>query len=75
MGAKRSWSTGQETSSQKVPSQNHQRKRRNLKLTFSGSVETQAQNGPDRLKKPRAGSDEAGSARPGLVEEAESRIG
>ena len=39
--------------------------RMNLKLILRGSVEMQAQHGPDRLDKRRAGWDEDRSARPG----------
>ena len=42
-----------------------QKSRKNLKLSLRGSVEIQAQHGPDRLHKLRAGSDENCLARPG----------
>ena len=38
--------------------------RSNLKLSLRGSVEKQAQHGPDRLNKPTAGSGEDRSGRP-----------
>ena len=43
----------------------NQYSRMNLKLSFKGSVEMQAQNWSDLLDKLRAGSDEDRSVRPG----------
>ena len=48
----------------------NQYSRMNLKLSFKGSVEMQAQNWSDLLDKLRAGSDEDRSVRPRLAKEA-----
>ena len=42
----------------------NEQSRKNLKLSWRGSVEKQAQHGPDRMNKLRAESDEDQSARP-----------